>query len=192
MLEKIPISGGPNTGKTTLVNALKERFGFHIVPEPATIVITSEKRKEVEDQNYKAILPMTNYSGFGPLVIKKSQELELEIPPTTKVAFLDRCLVDTFAYAKLNNCEWLLDQVGSLVALAKYSKLAFFCEPVGEYESTAIREENRDEATQTHEALRDVYATYEGFEEVVILPRATVERRVDMVIDKLKTRKLID
>ncbi len=104
-MKKIPISGGPHTGKTTLFEALKKEFPkAYFVPEPAEIVIQRQRDKQKLDSNYKGIFPVTNYQAFMPLVIEESLKLEAIIPLETKIVFQDRCLIDNIGYACLNQC----------------------------------------------------------------------------------------
>jgi len=48
-MHKIPISGGPHTGKTTLFNALRAEFAdAYFLAEPASMVMDREMKKEQE------------------------------------------------------------------------------------------------------------------------------------------------
>ena len=72
-MEKIVITGAPNTGKTTLLGALKYRYPDYIyIPEAAMLVIEDEYQKEKSEDDYVGTFPWNNYAGFGPKVIAKS------------------------------------------------------------------------------------------------------------------------
>lgn len=84
---KIVLTGGPASGKTTIVNMLKKK-GFYIVPEVATIIFEKIKSKwKVFDREK-----------FQDLVLKYQLIYESKIPKTEKVAILDRGTIDGLAY----------------------------------------------------------------------------------------------
>lgn len=178
-MRKIIISGGPHTGKTTLLNKLKERHPYiHYVSESATNVIEKEKRKELEDSNYVGKFPWNNYPEFGKLVIQESLILESEIPQETKIVILDRSLIDTLAYARLENCDFLIPSVKSLIESANYDTV-LFCDFVGEYSATDIRHEDEEKARKTHNYLLRAYD--ESDLKLVHIPSVSVEDRVGLV-----------
>ncbi|NTU46380.1 ATP-binding protein [Candidatus Roizmanbacteria bacterium] len=154
---KIILTGGPHAGKTTLLGELKNKHPeYWYVPEPATIVIQNEQNKETEKPGYTGKFPWNNYAEFGKLVIAESLKLEATIPPEKEVVILDRSLVDTIGYARLNNCEFLLNDLISHAEQAHYS-LAFFCRPVGLYAVSHVRKETEVQASQTEQFLKKAY-----------------------------------
>jgi predicted ATPase len=187
--EKIPISGGPHTGKTTLLEALRVRFPeAYFVPEPATNVITRELEAERINPDHKPRVPWVDYRQFGPLVAEESEILEADIPETVTVAFQDRSLIDTIAYSRLNGFDEFVPEVQRRVALARYS-FALICQPVGEYTATTVRRETKDEALQTHAAIERAYD--ESGIEIVSLPAVDVDERVELVAKALQYRDLV-
>ena len=66
------IVGGPCTGKTTLINALKEK-GFNIITETAREVIAEGQEKNLD------ALPWINRVEFQKKVLKKQLEKEKKI-----------------------------------------------------------------------------------------------------------------
>lgn len=176
---KIPISGGPHTGKTTLLEALKTEFpAAYFVPEPATEVIEHELGLQVADDSHIPNVPWIDYTKFGPAVADKSDELEALIPAGTKLAFQDRSLIDTIGYARLNDFDSFVPEVQRRVALANYT-FALFCEPVGEYAATHVRHETSDEAFRTHAFLQAAYQ--ESGIRVIGLPAISVAGRIAII-----------
>lgn len=156
-MKKIIISGGPHTGKTTLLNALRNQLaGVYFVPEPATEVITAEYLKEKSIEGYVGKFPWNNYPEFGELVTQKSLELEAQIPSDVAVAILDRSLIDTVAYAQLNDCDFMLAKLNGHIEEAAYDKV-FFCDFVGRYTQTENRSESSEEAAVVHQMLKNTY-----------------------------------
>ena len=181
---KIPISGGPHTGKTTLLEALRAEFpDAHFVPEPAERVIARELGKEQDDPEYTAIVPMRDYRKFAPLVVEESVALEDEIPEGVDVVFQDRSLIDNVGYGKLNDFTDFLPEVHRKIVVARYS-FSLFCAPVGEYAKSAIRHETAEEAVETHRHLMDAYS--QSGIEVVHLPAVAVEQRLEIIRLRIK------
>jgi predicted ATPase len=153
LMRKIPISGGPHTGKTTLFNALMEEFpDAHFLSEPAGIVMDREMKKEQDTEGYAGVFPWNNYPAFARLVIDQSIELERSIPPATDLVFQDRSLIDNIGYGRLLRYTELLPELERHIQAARY-KCVLFCSPVGTYTRTEVRWETLEEAQRTHEFL---------------------------------------
>ncbi len=179
MIHKIPISGGPCTGKTTLLEALRSEFGdAYFVTEPAERVITRELAKQAEDATYKPNVPWVDYSKFGPEVADESVKLEAGIPGSANLVFQDRSLIDTIAYCRLNNFESFIPEIEQRIKVARYS-LALFCAPVGTYTATEVRRETAEEAQRTHDFLAEAY-DHSGIT-VIHLPAVSVPERLSIV-----------
>jgi predicted ATPase len=178
-MRKIPISGGPHSGKTTLLEALGIEFeGAYFVAEPAERVIMRELARQTEDPTYTANVPWLDYSKFGPEVADESVVLEADIPEDTDLVFQDRSLIDTIAYCRLNDFESFIPEVERRIKVARYS-LALFCEPVGTYTATDVRRETAEEAQRTHDFLAEAYDN-SGIT-VIHLPAVPVPERIDII-----------
>jgi predicted ATPase len=178
-MRKVLISGGPHTGKSTLIKALKSEFSnAYFVPEPAETVIIRELAKQALDKSYIPKVPWLDYSTFGPVVADESVMLEAKIPDNTKLVFQDRSLIDTVGYCRLNDLESFIPEVEKRILAARYS-LALFCEPVGRYRTTEVRRETEDKARLTHDILAEAY-DQSGID-VVHLPAVSVAARVRLV-----------
>jgi len=176
---KIPISGGPHTGKSTLAEALRSEFAdAYFVPEPAETVITRELAKQALNPDYIPVAPWIDYSIFGPVVADESIVLEADIPADAHLVFQDRSLIDTVAYCRLNGLESFVPEVQRRIKLANYT-FALFCEPVGTYTTTDIRHETADEAKRTHDFLARAYD--ESGIQVVHLPAVTISERIELI-----------
>ncbi|MCL1877181.1 ATP-binding protein [Candidatus Saccharibacteria bacterium] len=183
-MKKIVITGGPCTGKTTLINALKEKFpDAYFVEEPAAAVIARELDRAKIDANYAPIVPWAEYEKFVPLVVDESIKIESEIPRDAEVAFLDRSLIDNFVYFDINNFHEFDDMVRAKIADAHYD-FALICEPVGMFEATDIRREDADQAAKLHQLTREVYEK-SGLE-IITIPFVTVPERVEIVAELLR------
>lgn len=178
---KIAISGGPNAGKTTLWQALQPEFPeAHFVPEPATTFLEDQERQQKDNPHHELCAPWIDYTKFGPAVTALSLKLEADIPPETRLTFLDRSLVDTVAYSRLNNFERFIPIVEPHLQAARYT-MGIICQPVGSYTETNIRRETPEEALQTHRQLQQAYN--ETGMPVLTLPAFSVADRVAVIRD---------
>ena len=180
-MRKMILSGGPHTGKTTLMNGLRRELttGVHFVPEPAEILITEELEKEARQPGYRGVFPTTRYADFVGMVVAKSVELEKAIPPGVDTAILDRSLIDNIGYARLNGQEHLVPAIQRMVVAAQYSTV-LICDFVGEYTQTAVRPESWEFAQSIHEHLLEAYN--EADITVVHLPAMDVESRLALAV----------
>ena len=178
-MRKIPISGGPHAGKTTLLNALREEYpDAHFLEEPAERVIGRELAREEAEQAYTGTFPWNNYAAFSRLVLDASIELEAAIPSDADLVFQDRSIIDNIGYNKLNGLSDLLPEIAERIDVANYA-FALFCQPVGTYTPTVIRRETPEDAQRTHEFLAEAYDN-SGLM-VVHLPAVTVPDRLQLI-----------
>jgi predicted ATPase len=184
-VRKIPISGGPHTGKTTLFNALREEFSeAHFLSEPAGIVMDREMKKEQHSRGYAGVFPWNNYPAFARLVIDQSIELENSIPAGADLVFQDRSLIDNVAYGRLLKYTDLLPELERHIEAARYT-CVLFCAPVGRYTQTEVRWETAEEALRTHEFLA---VAHDGSGVPVLhLPSVPTEERLALIRATLAT-----
>lgn len=168
MAEKIIITGGPHTGKTTLFNGLKAVFdtaGF--VEEPARTVIANEGLSIIADP-----------ARFCMLCVKTSIKSEEQAVENNTLVIQDRSLIDTVAYARRDG---VLDQLTGLserIRGAQYTG-ALLCEFVSDsYSRDEVRYEDRGEAEQTHSLLAEAYME-QGLP-IVTLPAVPHEQRLEL------------
>lgn len=174
MTRKIVLSGGPHSGKTTLLESIRATFPqYEYIPEPATTVLSELQAQHDEEKHWRDIIKSPLL--FCTLCMKQSILSEDSIDKNASFVFLDRCLIDTIAYSRRDGCEELVPVVRLLAEQAIYHTV-FFCEPVGEIRN---RVESITEAQYTHNLLRDAYQ--EMNVDTIDLPAVTTEERVDIV-----------
>lgn len=171
-MKKIVISGGPHTGKTSLINALNERFPeYSYTPEPASTVL---EEYALQEGNYWRDI-FDSPLRFCTACMWKSLQLEKAINHESEMSFQDRSLVDTIAYSRRDNCPDLVPIVKSLAKNALYD-MVLFCEPVGEMSD---RIESDYEAQITHKLLREAYEEMEI--PIVSIPAISLDQRIELV-----------
>jgi predicted ATPase len=188
-MRKIVISGGPSTGKSTTFELLREAYpDAHFVEEAAEQVIKNELMRQADDPSYTPVMPTTNYPEFTPLVMAGQIANEQKIPKTSKLVFLDRCLIDNLGYLAYNGIEQHIHEVHRYTRAANYS-LAFFCDWLGKFERTEIRRETAAEGYAIHQHLEAAYHSSDL--PVIHLPAVSTEERLEIIrstLDEFSTK----
>jgi predicted ATPase len=167
------ITGGPGTGKTTMVNLLKER-GYKTTIEHARHYLDTKMQdgKTVEEIR-------KNQSEFQLGVLEMQIEQEKEISPN-EVVFLDRAIPDALAYYRFLNLPEH-PKLTEVLRTASYKKV-FVLDILPLVNDYARRE---DEAAQRriHALLIEVYKSL-GFP-IVHVPVLPPPERVDFILKNL-------
>jgi len=174
-MEKYILTGGPCTGKTTLLKRLEEE-GYAIIEEVPRQIIHEELEKQKLNPDYTPIVPWLDLLKFNKLLIKRQSSLE-SLVEAEKV-FLDRSLVDPLAYAKLGNID-LGNEIQGYIRKAAYTK-AFFLEQLNLYIKDDERKESEEEGKKLHQAIYEAYRD-SGIETIVV-PAVSVEERLRIVL----------
>ena len=143
-MKKYVITGGPNSGKTSIVGLLAE-VGFSVLHETSRMVIETKK-----------IMPWDNQELFCEEFLKMQLSREAELSGDAAV-FLDRSLVDPVAYAELAGCR-IRQTVADDIVRARYERTVFFFEMLPSYCTDTQRGESHEQARLVHQKLREVYA----------------------------------
>ena len=173
---KIVITGGPGTGKSSIINELIKR-NYTCFEEISRQVILDARKDGIQQ------LFLTKPLLFSELLLEARTKQFMEANSLkNELVFLDRGLPDVLAYMDYANSEYpehFVDACNKYV----YDKV-FVLAPWQEiFISDSERYENFDQAVQIHDAL---LATYERFGyELIDVPFASIEKRADFIIDAL-------
>lgn len=166
--KKYVLTGGPFTGKTTVLDILRQR-GYPVVPESARIVIEEEQAKASE------VLPWKDLSRFQEQVVVKQMQLELDA--SGEHVFLDRGLLDSYAYSKVGNVIAPIHAHHD--AHLRYAKV-FILELLPKYIPDEIRKETLEYRALIHRALGDAYQEF-GYVPIVV-PVLPPAGRVEFIL----------
>ena len=174
--KKIVITGGPGTGKSTLIKELIDR-GYTCLEEISRQVTLNAKKNGIDQ------LFLTNPLLFSELLLKGRHEQFLNAEMfSSEIVFFDRGLPDVLAYMDyvgssypqsfINTCK---DSVYDTVFILKPWEAI--------YKSDHERYENFEQALGIHEHLQSTYKSYNY--NLIDVPFDTVKNRTDFILDKL-------
>ncbi|MDO6759179.1 ATP-binding protein [Tamlana sp. 2_MG-2023] len=171
--KKILITGGPGTGKSTLINALIKR-GFPCMEEISRQVIIEAKKKGIDQ------LFLTNPLLFSEMLLKgRAQQFKDAENVKDKAIFFDRGVHDVLAY---------MDFIGDsyppeFMETCKNSKydIVFVLKPWQSiYTSDSERYETFEQAQDIHKFLVKTYESYHY--QLIDVPFDTVENRTNFIL----------
>jgi len=175
MVRKYILTGGPGTGKSTLLMELHKR-GIYAMKEAAEYLIQ------------RGIRPENGLESFQRKLLETQLEWEREIPLEIKIAFSDRGIPDGIAYYKIGN----LEPPKKLLEAARNTNYAgiFILDPLLTYQNTDVRRENEETALRIHEEIKRVYEElgYKPFR----IPNSSLKYRTEFTLDMIgfKERKI--
>ncbi|MBB5638119.1 putative ATPase [Pedobacter cryoconitis] len=170
------ITGGPGSGKTTLINALNSH-GIKTTAESG--------RKIIQDQvsgNGNA-LPWLDPAAFAGLMFNLEKLEYYKAIEANEVIIFDRGIPDVTGYLRLMNLP-VPGYMDYAARNLRYNRKVFIAPPWPEiFERDAERKQTFEEALQTFEFMFETYSSY-GYT-LIILPLVSVEERTAFVLEKL-------
>ncbi|TPI59457.1 ATPase [Mesorhizobium sp. B3-1-7] len=170
------LTGGPGSGKTTLIEALRAQ-GFATAPEAGRGIIRDQMAIG------GPALPWQDRALFAELMLSwelRSWQAAHAEPPGP--VFFDRGAPDTIGYLRLCGLP-VPDHLTSAARKFRYARRVFVAPPWPEiFTQEEERKQTLDEAERTFRSVTGVYVEL-GYE-LVPLPLAPVEERLRFVIDQ--------
>jgi predicted ATPase len=168
------ITGGPGTGKTTVLHELQRR-GFAVAEEVARQII----REQVESGGNA--VPWADPKHYTDLMLERQIESFLARASASALTFCDRGIPDVLCYARIIQL-FDISAITSACLNFRYNQKAFLFPPWAEiYTTDSERRQTLDEAIETYRMMRAAYQDCEY--EVVEVPRGSVEWRVDFILE---------
>jgi len=171
------ITGGPGTGKTTLLQELKKR-NYEVVPEIARELIKEQK------ENDGAALPWKDGDLYKNQMFDRSIESYRQIDqretPSNPI-FFDRGFLDSICYANLIRSE-ITSKMKTYAEKWRYNKSIFILPPWREiYKTDSERKQDWNEAVLTHDKMVETYK-HHGYH-IVKIPKKSVTERADLLVN---------
>ncbi|HET8885098.1 MAG TPA: ATP-binding protein [Salinimicrobium sp.] len=175
--KKIIITGGPGTGKSSIIQLL-EKKGFRCLPEVSREIILEAKEKGISQ------LFLEDPLLFSKMLLEKRIEQYHEAESCSQpYIFIDRGIPDVVAY--LDYIESTHPPVFSDSCKNHIYDMIFLLPPWKEiYTCDNERYESFDQAVKIHTFLVNTYKDL-GYE-VVEVPHETLENRVHFILEKME------
>lgn len=174
--ELIVITGGPGTGKTTIVEALTGQ-GYSCFPEISRQITLEAKQQGIEQLFLEKPLLFSELLLEGR---KKQYHSAHEHP--SELIFLDRGIPDILAYM-----HYIGDSYPAFFDQAcrehQYNKVFLLPPWEAIYQSDEARYENYEQAKLIYVHLRETYQKY-GYH-LIEVPTGTVEERIGFILGAL-------
>lgn len=173
------ITGGPGTGKTSVINYLEVK-GFVCVHESGRSII----KHQLKINGSK--LPWMDREGYAQEMYLQAICDYLRIQAVNAFSFFDRGIPDVIGYLQL--CKLPVpDNIRHSAKTYLYNPKVFITPPWREiYVNDTERKQTFEEAVATYQVMVDVYKLL-GYE-IVEIPKITVAERADFILSRLEHR----
>lgn len=184
--KKIVITGGPSTGKTSVIEKL-EKAGYTCLHEVIRSMTLEKKETEAVVFKSNPIVSVSDPLTFNTRILNARVEQYHAVKEDDRnFVFLDRGIPDVLAY--MDCFEQKYNDTFIKACSDHPYDLVFLMPP---WKEIHIVDEGRfetyEEALQVHKCLLHTYIRL-GYN-VIIVPKDTVQKRVDFILDCLKTLK---
>lgn len=167
------ITGAPCSGKTTVLNSLKE-MGYEVIGEVARTYIDKLIAEGLTIRDIRK-----DETRFQNNVLDQKYKLE-EYIDKDKLVFFDRGIPDSYAYFKFLGIE---DEKLLKKSLVNNYKKVFILEPCP-YKKDYARTESEEDQIKLHELIQEAYKI-SGAEIINVPIFETKKDRVDFVLNNL-------
>jgi predicted ATPase len=185
--KKIVITGGPSTGKTSLIERLGKE-GYHCFPEVIrSMTLDAKNEAGLSGFTTNPIAVVRDPLGFNRKIMEaRMRHFEESTAMAEPLVFFDRGLPDVLAYMDYFDQEYGPEFID---ALESYRYDSIFLLPMWQeiYTSDSERFESYEEAMEIHRQLHLTYTRF-GYR-VVEVPKDTIARRVAFIKDQLVREK---
>lgn len=177
-MKKIVITGGPGTGKSSIIAELINR-GYHCMKEISRQVTLDARKNGIEQ------LFLNNPLLFSELLLEGRKQQYIDASnKASDLVFFDRGLPDVLAYMEYIGDKYpqkFIDTCKNNVydhvfILSPWQKI---------YSSDNVRYENFEQAVRIHHHLLNTYDKYEY--NLIDVPFERVEKRTDYILDFIKS-----
>jgi predicted ATPase len=169
-MKKIVLTGGPGSGKSSIILGLEER---------GEIVIREAAEDFIRLRQSQGLVEPWLEPGFQEGILKLQLQREAKIPRETKRVFLDRGIADGLAYASPESKTYQR----ILSAIPPYTQV-FLVENLGSTATNLIRRENQNQAIEIERKLEETYRNL-NYEPIRIGP-GTIQERIDKIMNHLR------
>ena len=174
--KKIVITGGPGTGKSSLINALTRKG--HLCYDEISRQVTLEARKDGIDQLF-----LTEPLLFSEMLLEgRTKQFLSAGEEKAETVFLDRGIPDVLAYMDYIGDDYPKHFIASCETHT-YDGIFVLAPWEAIFTSDNERYESFDQAVKIHDHLLDTYKRF-GYN-LIDVPFGSIENRVDFILEVL-------
>jgi predicted ATPase len=170
------LTGGPGSGKTSVLNELADR-NYSIIAEVGRNII--QKQQKIKG----SATHCGNRKAFRDLMLEQSIVDYNKACSLKKPIFFDRGIPDLAGYSNAF-CGEISTKVNDAIARFRYNKHVFIFSPwLDIYENDVERQQDFQEAIKTYLALKESYPSC-GYE-LVEMPQCSIEERANFILQSI-------
>ncbi|MFP2997529.1 ATP-binding protein [Spongiivirga sp. MCCC 1A20706] len=180
---KIVITGGPGTGKTSVINLLEE-MGYTCLHEVIrTMTLEAKKLGEIADTASNPIDAVDDSLAFNKKILhQRIDQYRIALENDHELTFLDRGVPDVIAYMDFFDQEYNELFINACEQCV-YDKVFILPPWEGIYISDNERFETFEEATAIYHHLVDAYKRFNF--DLIEVPLLSVNKRVNFILNHL-------
>ncbi|MFM2483054.1 AAA family ATPase [Celerinatantimonas sp. YJH-8] len=169
----IILTGGPGTGKTSVIHRLN-RLGYLSVPETGRRII----QQQVACRGHA--LPWDDKVAFRDEMMREELAHYQAYVKSKELVFFDRSLIDVYGYSKLE-CLPISKSLHTYCHTQKYCQNVFIFPPWASiFINDQERKQNFDEAVATYQEMVKAYNQF-GYR-LIEVPKVSVGERVQFML----------
>jgi predicted ATPase len=170
------ITGGPASGKTSLIAALRSR-GYACSVEAGRAIIHDQMAIDGR------ALPWRDPLLFAEMMLSMDMQSYRLAPQGVNPVFFDRGIPDVLGYLRLMNIP-APEHMKNAARSFSYNHAVFIAPPWPEiFHQDQERNQNFDEAVRTYDAMVETYTSYNY--ELVEIPRTSIDDRLRFVVQRV-------
>lgn len=172
--KKIVITGGPGTGKSSIINELKKRG--HLCFDEISRQVTLKARENGIEQLF-----LTQPLLFSELLLEgRLKQFNEAATYDNMTVFLDRGLPDVLAYMDYFNTSFPQNFIDACQN-NRYDAVFILAPWQAIYQSDSVRYESFEQAERIHQHLLNTYKKFNY--NLLDVPFDTIEKRADFILD---------
>ena len=170
----VVITGGPGSGKSTILNALS-KLGYKVIDETARIII--------KERLSKGLSPRPNPEEFAQQIFDIDFKNYISNIDTSQLLFFDRSFLDSAAMIfEANKIE--LIRLKEIINTYRFKKNVFIAPPwQAIYHNDSERDQSYEDSVEIYEKLYNWYDLNNYA--LIQIPKCDIDSRIHFILDNI-------